>query len=169
VAKNTKNSYFGLYFSGSTISRSGDWAVLSDDQSEIDFISITAIHERLQKARYRGQIWISMDGPSGGRWVSQFALESKNMGDVFTNVLIDSCTDNFGRSEWLCYITRLVDPEQTLWVQNRPHAYNMHFPCVVWPNQARTNIPQYSVFRWLDSKTNEKVDIDTEWQLLLED
>ena len=36
--------YLGLYFSGSTFWKTGDWAVLSDDRKYIDSISIKEIH-----------------------------------------------------------------------------------------------------------------------------
>ena len=169
IVSKTTNSYFGLYFTGSTVTRSGDWAVLADDKKSLDYISIQDVYDRCTQSNYRGQIWCSLDGAATGMWVTTMMKDYQKFQKTFNNILVDSCTDQFGQSEWLIYVTRLVKPEQTLWVYNRPHAFNMHFPCVVWPNQERTNIPQYSLFRWFDKSTNKKLEPGRDVCIDLED
>ncbi len=81
-----------MYYSGSMY-RNGDWAVMGDDGSEQDFISIQHIYEKLKECGYIGNIWVSLDGPCSGMWVSQINKEYKSTATVFKNILFDSCTN----------------------------------------------------------------------------
>lgn len=52
AAKETTEHYFGLYFSGSTFRQTGDWAVMSDDNSFVDSISLDEIYTILKRCKY---------------------------------------------------------------------------------------------------------------------
>jgi hypothetical protein len=81
---------------------------MSNDNTYIDSISIKEIVYELKAQSYYGSIWISLDGPCTGMWVSQIIKELNLMKSVFSNILVDSCTEQYGMSDWLVYITRLI-------------------------------------------------------------
>ena len=133
VVHKGSSAYFGLYFSGSTIRMSGDWAVLNES-GETDSISLNDVYQVLHQSKYRGQLWMSLDGPGSGNWIYEMKKLIKSTSIVLSNILIDSNTDRYGQAEWLVYVIRLKDPTTKLWCKNRPISYNHNFPAVVWPN-----------------------------------
>ena len=156
LAHKGSSAYFGLYFSGSTIRMSGDWAVLND-QGETDAISLDDVYSVLHHNKYRGQLWMSLDGPGSGHWIYEMSKKYRKTYTTLSNILIDSNTDRFGQADWLVYVIRLKDPTTPLWCANRPISYNYSFPAVVWPSGSSTNIPTQSVFQWLSNRENRKI------------
>ena len=100
----------------------------------------------LERENYYGYLWLSIDGCMSGKWVEQVSRDHLRYQKQLQNILIDSCTYQYGQAEWLTYITRLVVKQSQLWSLNKPHAYNLNFPCVVWPDKTQTSIPKNSVF-----------------------
>ena len=94
LAKNV--GFLGIWFSGSTFWKTGDWAVLSDCKSYIESIAISEIYDQLKSIKFKGQIWISLDAPHSGKWLSQIRKDCKMYKDVLTNIMFDSCTDQHG-------------------------------------------------------------------------
>ena len=64
--------YFGVYFTGSTMMETGDWAVY-DESNNINSISYEDIMAVLQKENYLGYLWVSLDGAATGKWVEQIS------------------------------------------------------------------------------------------------
>jgi hypothetical protein len=93
---------------------------------------------------------MSLDGGMTGKWVEQVSQDYPKYTYWLQNILIDSCTDQYGQADWLTYITRLSSKQNKLWSINKPHAFNLNFPCVVWPDKTQTTIPKNSVFQWID-------------------
>ena len=91
----TTQGYFGTYFTGSTFASTGDWAVMSDDRQSVDYFSLNDFHNTCLNKSYKGQIWMSLDGPCTGLWVLQMKKEY-SLFPIFKNVLLDSCTDRYG-------------------------------------------------------------------------
>jgi hypothetical protein len=84
---------------------------MSDDRQQVDYITIQEIYQVVMTNHYSGQIWVSLDGPSTGLWILQMKKEYKTYQSVFNNILCDSCTDKYGQSDWLAYVTRLAHPD----------------------------------------------------------
>lgn len=96
--------YLGLYFSGNACWKTGDWVVASDDpQKEYDTISLEDILQCYRENKLRNYIWISVDAPHSGKWVLNMSRLSKDCSVVFSNFMVDSCTDLYGCAHWLVY------------------------------------------------------------------
>jgi hypothetical protein len=54
--------------------------------------------------------WMSIDAPHAGKWANTMHREFKKYNDVFTNMMVDTNTCMYGRSDWLVYASQYVDP-----------------------------------------------------------
>jgi len=102
------NSMFGLYYSGCTWVETGDWAVLNENGMNVDCISVELLMNTLKEKKFHGNMWCCLDGPATGKWITKLA-RNKEIRSHLNHVLVDSCTDEHGQGEWLCYSSQFND------------------------------------------------------------
>ena len=154
VDNSTARRYFGVYFTGMSQVGTGNWVVLPDNQnaSHVELITLTMLFKYTQNLGYKhGLIWMSIDCAFGGNWILQAYKEHHLYTDCFSNILMDSSTDQYNTPDWLSYIMRLVDRFQPIWNLYTPIAFNKNFQTVVWPDKTSQVIPcPNKVFEWVD-------------------
>ena len=66
--------YFGIYFTGMTMTATGNWAVPDDqDPDGLAQISLDDIFSITQELGFSGQVWLCFDCPYGGLWVLEIS------------------------------------------------------------------------------------------------
>ena len=89
-----------LYYRGNTFSQTGDWAVLSDDRSEIVPLSLYDIYYELKSNDVKIAMCITIDAPCSGKWAIQMRDMIHQCNDVFTNIVIAASCGPNGQSDW---------------------------------------------------------------------